>query len=96
MFASKNFLDLLREEMKDPSFREGFKDALVEHAIIENINQAKSDAGISYEEFPKRLGLPADKVLRIEDRLSFGDLLSSSMLKHYNKTLGKTMVISFA
>ena len=35
MFASKNFLDLLREEMKDPSFREGFKDALVEHAIIE-------------------------------------------------------------
>ncbi len=38
MFASKNFLDLLREEMKDPSFREGFKDALVEHAIIENID----------------------------------------------------------
>ena len=36
MFASKNFLDLLRQEMKDPSFREGFKDNLLKHANIDN------------------------------------------------------------
>ena len=94
MPASKNLDDIYLELMEHPSFRAAYADAKVEHAISDQIDAAKAAAGISYDDFPAQLGLPPDKVERIEDRIMWGDLPMESLLRRYSAALGRDLQVS--
>jgi len=61
-----DYRDALREEMKDPAFKEAWDEFNLQYALASLLIRLRSEAGLSQAELAKRVGTTQSAIPRIK------------------------------
>lgn len=64
---SKKFDDFLREQLKDPEFREEYEALQPERALIQAMIDARKKAGLTQKELSERTGIAQGDISKLEN-----------------------------
>ncbi|QVI34658.1 transcriptional regulator [Lacticaseibacillus chiayiensis] len=85
------FDDLLKAELKNPEFREGFEKETAKLDSAVALMNAREAQGLTQRELAERAGVPQSTIARIER----GDNTSMDTLSHIAFALGKKLKVQF-
>lgn len=86
-----DYRDALREEMKDPAFKEAWKDFDFQYVLASLLIRLRSEAGLSQAELAKRVGTTQSAIARMESGKVIPRLES---LRKIARACGKTLEIT--
>ncbi|SFU97295.1 helix-turn-helix domain-containing protein [Butyrivibrio sp. INlla21] len=89
---SNKFDDFLKEQLKDPEFREEYEALQPEHAVIQAIIDARKDSGLTQKELADKTGIAQGDISKLERGTANPSLKT---LQRLAAGMGKVLKIEF-